>query len=71
VVGVLNAPGSPPGTQVTAEGVSGKGAPPIKIGDIAALALEAKAGKAYINGKQLRTDGEAVRVDKGVEGRIR
>jgi methionyl-tRNA synthetase len=71
VVGVLNAPGSPPGTQVTAEGVSGKGAPPIEIGDIAALALEAKAGKAYINGKQLRTDGEAVRVDKGVEGRIR
>jgi methionyl-tRNA synthetase len=71
VVGVLNAPGSPPGTQVTAEGVSGKGAPPIEIGDIAALALEAKAGKAYVNGKQLRTDGEAVRVDKGVEGRIR
>jgi methionyl-tRNA synthetase len=71
VVGVLNAPDSPPGTQVTAEGVSGKGAPQIEIGDIAALTLEAKAGKAYVNGKLLGTEMETVCVDKGVEGRIR
>ena len=71
VVGVLNAPDSPPGTQVTAEGVSGKGASQIEIGDIASLTLEAKAGKAYVNGKLLGTEKETVRVDKGVEGRIR
>ncbi len=71
MVGVLNAPGSKPGMQVTAEGISGKDAPQIEIGDIAALTLEAKAGKAYVNGKMLGTEKETVRVDKGVEGRIR
>ena len=71
MVGVLNAPDSPTGTQVTAEGISGKGAPQIEIGDIAALTLEAKAGKAYVNGKLLETEKETVRVDKSVEGRIR
>jgi methionyl-tRNA synthetase len=71
VVGVLNAPNSPAGTQVTADGVSGKGAPQIEIGDIAALTLEAKAGKAYVNGKLISAGAEAVRVDRGVEGRIR
>ena len=71
VVGVLNAPNTPAGTQVTANGVSGKGAPQVEIGDIAALTLEAKAGKAYINGKLLATEMETVRVDKGIEGRIR
>jgi methionyl-tRNA synthetase len=71
VVGVLTAPDSPPGMQVTAEGVSGRGASQIEIGDIAALTFEAKAGKAYVNGKLLGTEKETVRVDKGVEGRIR
>jgi methionyl-tRNA synthetase len=71
VVGVLNAPDSPPGTQVTAEGVSGRGASQIEIGDIASLILEAKAGKAYVNGKLLGTEKETVRVDKDTEGRIR
>jgi len=71
MVGVLNAPDSPTGTQVTAEGISGKGAPQIEIGDIAAITLEAKAGKAYVNGKLLGTEKETVRVDKSVEGRIR
>jgi methionyl-tRNA synthetase len=70
-VGILNAPGTPPGTQVTAEDVSGKDAPPIDIGDVAALSLESKAGKAYVNGKLLRTYLETVQVDKGIEGRIR
>jgi methionyl-tRNA synthetase len=70
-VGVLNAPGSPPGMQVTAEGVSGGGVPQIEIGDVAALRLESKAGKAYVNGKLLLTDVETVKVDKGIEGRIR
>jgi methionyl-tRNA synthetase len=71
VVGVLNAPDTPAGKQVTADGVSGKGAPQIEIGYIAALTLEAKAGKAYVNGKLLSTEKETIRVDKGVEGRIR
>jgi len=71
VVGVLNAPNSPPGTQVTADEISGRGAPQVEIGDVAALTLEAKAGKAYVNGKLLRTENETVQVDKGVEGRIR
>ncbi len=71
VVGVLNAPESPAGTQVTADGVSGKGAPQIEVGDIAALTLEAKAGNAYINGKLLSAGTSAVIVDKAVEGRIR
>ncbi len=71
VVGVLNAPDSPAGTQVTAEGISGEGAPQIEIGDIAALTLEAKAGKAYVNGKLLSAGSKVVKVDKDVEGRIR
>jgi methionyl-tRNA synthetase len=71
VVGVLNAPDSPAGTQVTAEGVSGNGATQIEIGDIAALTLEAKAGKAYVNSKLLATEKETIRIDKGIEGRIR
>jgi len=70
-VGVLNAPGSPPGMQVTAKGVSGRGVPQIEIGDVAALRLESKAGKAYVNGELLMTDVEMVKVDKGIEGRIR
>jgi methionyl-tRNA synthetase len=69
-VGVLNAPDSPPGMQVTA-GVSGRGAPQIEIGDVAALRLESKAGKAYVNGELLLTGVEMVKVDKGIEGRIR
>ena len=71
VVGILNAPASPPGTQVTAGGVYGKGAPQVEIGDIAALDLQAKGGKAYLNGAELRTEAETVQVDKDVEGRIR
>lgn len=71
VVGVLNAPDSPAGTQVTADSISGKDAPQIEIGDIAALALEAKEGRAYVNGKLLSAGSEVVKVDKGVEGRIR
>jgi methionyl-tRNA synthetase len=71
VVGILNAPDSPPGTQVTAEAISGRDAPQIEIGDVAALRLESKTGKAYVNGKLLRTDYETVQVDKGIEGRIR
>jgi len=39
--------------------------------DVAALAMEAKAGKAYVNGKVLRTAMETVQVDRGVEGKIR
>jgi methionyl-tRNA synthetase len=70
-IGVLEAPISPPGTQVTADGVSGAGAPEITIQDVAALAMEAKAGKAYVNGKVLRTEMGTVRVDRGVEGKIR
>lgn len=71
IVGVLNAPNSPPGSQVTAEEVSGKGAPQIEIEELLTLKLEAKTGKAYINEKQLRTENEAVKVDKDVEGKIR
>jgi len=71
VVGVLNAPGSPPGMQVAAEGVSGRGAPQIEIGDVATLRMESKAGKAYVNAKLLLTDVETVQVDKEIEGRIR
>jgi len=71
IVGVLNAPDSPPGSQVTAEEVSGKGAPQIEIEELLTLKLEAKAGKAYINEMQLRTENESVRVDKDVEGKIR
>jgi methionyl-tRNA synthetase len=71
VVGILNAPSSPPGMQVNEEGVSGRGTPQIEIGDVAALRMESKAGKAYVNAKLLLTDVETVQVDKEIEGRIR
>jgi hypothetical protein len=71
LVGVLNAPDSPPGAQVTAGGVSGAGAPEITMRDIAALIMEAKAGKAYVDGKVLRRGKEIIRVDHGIEGKVR
>jgi len=71
LVGVLNAPDSPPGAQVTAGGVSGAGAPEITTQDIATLIMEAKAGKAYVNGRVLRTEKEIVRVDRGIVGKVR
>ena len=33
--------------------------------------MEAKDGKAYVNSKLLGTEKEIIKVDKGVEGRIR
>jgi hypothetical protein len=38
---------------------------------IAALIMEAKAGKAYVDGKVLRRGKEIVRVDRGIEGKVR
>jgi methionyl-tRNA synthetase len=71
LVGVLNAPNSPSGTQVTTDGVSGAGAPEITMQGLAALTMEAKAGKAYVDGKVLRTEKEIVRVDRGIVGKVR
>jgi methionyl-tRNA synthetase len=70
-VGILTAPDSPPGAQVTVGSLSGAGAPEITMQGVAGLVMEARAGKAYVDGKALRTEKEIVRVDRGVEGKIR
>jgi methionyl-tRNA synthetase len=70
-VGILTAPGSPPGAQVTVGSLSGAGAPEITMQGVTGLVMEARAGKAYVDGKALRTEKEIVRVDRGVEGKIR
>ena len=70
-VGVLTAPDSPAGMQVTAGNLSGAVAPEITMQGITGLVMEARAGKAYVDGKVLRTEKESVRVDRGVEGKIR
>lgn len=60
-----------PGVDVSAEGVSKRPADIIDMKDFEKLQMESKKGKAYYNGKVLRTNKYEILVDKKVEGKVR
>jgi methionyl-tRNA synthetase len=70
-VGVLNAPASKPGTQVTVEGTTGYSITEITIEELQTYKLEVRGGKPYLEGKVLRTSEEEVAVDRVTDGKIR
>ncbi len=70
-VGVLNAPASRPGTQVTVEGAAGYSMAEITIEELQSFKLEAKGGKPYLEGKVLRTPEGEVAIDRVSDGKIR
>ncbi len=70
-VGVLNAPASRPGTQVTVEGATGYSMAEITIEELQSFKLEAKGGKPYLEGKVLRTPEGEVAIDRVSDGKIR
>jgi hypothetical protein len=43
----------------------------IEFGDFMKYTFEARDGKAYLMGKQLRTDSEEITLEKVVNGKIR
>jgi len=43
----------------------------IEFGDFMKYTLEARDGKAYLMGKQMKTDSEEITLEKVVNGRIR
>jgi len=70
-VGVLNPQKSKPGAQVYVDGVSEFKTDLIEFGDFIKYTFEARDGKAYLMGKQLRTDSEEITLEKVVNGKIR
>jgi methionyl-tRNA synthetase len=70
-VGVLTPIQSKPGDQVYIEGVSDYKSDLIKFDDFMKYTFEAKDGKAYLQGKPLRTDSEEIKLEKVKNGRIR
>lgn len=70
-VGILNPQKSSPGDQVFVEGVSDYKTDKIGFSDFMKYTLEAKDGYAYIQGKQLQTSTEKIKLEKVVNGRIR
>ena len=70
-VGILNPQKSSPGDQVFVEGVTDYKNDKIGFSDFMKYTLEAKDGYAYIQGKQLQTSTEKIKLEKVVNGRIR
>ncbi|HHL41611.1 MAG TPA: hypothetical protein ENJ36_02990, partial [Candidatus Bathyarchaeota archaeon] len=70
-VGILNPQKSSPGDQVFVEGVSEYKTDKIGFNDFMKYTLEAKDGYAYLQGKQLQTSTEKIKLEKVVNGRIR
>jgi methionine--tRNA ligase beta chain len=70
-VGVLTPIQSKPGDQVYIEGVSDYKSDLIKFDDFMKYTFEAKDGKAYLQGKPLKTDTEEIKLEKVKNGRIR
>jgi len=70
-VGILNPQNSSPGDQVYVDGVHEYSSEEITFEEFMKYTLEARGGKAYLQGKPLRTDSEEIRLEKVVDGRIR
>lgn len=69
-VGLLLADGAP-GSDVAVEGIAKRPAKEIDVKDLLKLGMTSRKGKAYYNGKPLKTGKSGVEVDKGVEGKVR
>ena len=70
-VGILNPQKSKPGDQVYVDGVTVYKTALIEFGDFMKYTLEAREGKAYLMGRQMKTDSEEITLEKVVNGRIR
>jgi methionyl-tRNA synthetase len=70
-VGILTPNKSKPGDQVYVEGVSDFKSDLITFNDFLKYTFEAKDGRAYLQGKALRTDCEEIKLEKVRNGRIR
>ena len=70
-VGILNPQKSKPGDQVYVEGITDYNTDKITFDNFIKYTFEAKDGKAYLQGKQLRTSTEEIRLEKVKNGRIR
>jgi len=70
-VGILNPQKSKPGDQVYVDGVTEYKTDLIEFGDFMKYTLEAREGKAYLMGMQMKTDSEEITLEKVVNGRIR
>ena len=70
-VGVLTPKKSKPGDRVYVDGVTEFKEDKISFEDFMKYTFEARDGKAYLQGKQLKTDSEEITLEKVVNGRIR
>ncbi len=70
-VGVLTPKASKPGDQVYIEGVTEFKTDKITFDDFMKYTFEARDGKAYLQGKPLKTDSEEITLEKVKNGRIR
>ena len=70
-VGILNPEKSDPGDQVYVDGVEEYKSEKISFEEFLKYTLEARGGKAYLQGKQLKTDAEEIRLEKVENGKIR
>ncbi len=61
----------PPGTAVRPQGIEYDGTPQIEIDDFAKVSMVGEGGRALYNGVPLVAGDLEVRVDRGVEGRIK
>ena len=70
-VGILNPKKSKPGDQVYVKGVEDYKKEQISFDDFMKYTFEAKDGKAYLQGKQLRTSSEEITLEKVKNGKIK
>ncbi|MFC2135453.1 methionine--tRNA ligase [Bacteroidota bacterium] len=68
-VGLLLAENSKPGDSVLVEGAKPNSSQ-IKFDEFLEVKLKAENGKAFFDGKPLKTDSEEIRVDKGIKGKV-
>jgi methionine--tRNA ligase beta chain len=70
-VGILNPHKSKPGDRVFIEGISEYKTENISFEEFLKFTFEAKDGKAYLQGKLLKTSSEEVKLEKVKDGRIK
>jgi tRNA-binding EMAP/Myf-like protein len=70
-VGVLTPKKSKPGDRVYVEGVTDFKEDKLSFDEFLQYTFEARDGKAYLQGKQLKTDSEYITLEKVKNGRIR
>jgi hypothetical protein len=70
-VGILTPIKSKPGDQVYVDGVAEHQSDLITFNDFMKYTFEAKDGRAFLQGKPLKTDSEEIKLEKVKTGKIR